>query len=46
MQNEITATDLAEIEARARVLRAQAARHGLITLRNAIANAVASLLPN
>lgn len=32
-----------DIEARARVLRAEATRHGLQVVRNAIANAFASL---
>lgn len=33
----------ADIEARARQLRAEAARHGILTVRNAIANAFSAL---
>lgn len=43
MTNDLSTINHAQIEARARVLRAQAARNGFISFRDAISNVIASL---
>ncbi len=43
MENDLNTVNFAEIEARARLMRAEAARDGFISFRNALANAFAAL---
>ncbi len=43
MTHDLNNLDFAQIEARARILRAQAARNGFVSFRKAIANAFSTL---